>query len=104
MLIVFDEWYNGVPIVYIIACSCKLDNMQPWMHVINDHLWVFKANWHANAFEMDGIRTEINNLKLLGPHNITYLCVLQTQQYIQCPHQPNHYVSWLGSGMLRVIV
>lgn len=62
-LMVFDDWYNGIPVAYIITSSCKQDNLQPWMRALNDHIRTFQADWRPNAFIVDDARAEINSLR-----------------------------------------
>jgi hypothetical protein len=41
IMMVFDEWYNGVPMVYIITSSYKQHDLTPWMNALNKSLSVF---------------------------------------------------------------
>jgi hypothetical protein len=55
-MVVFDEWYNGVLVAYIITSSYKQHDLAPWMHALKKSLLVFKSDWHSNAFIMDDAR------------------------------------------------
>jgi hypothetical protein len=39
-MIVFDEWYNGVLVAYIITSSYKQCDLTPWMDALNKSLLV----------------------------------------------------------------
>ena len=56
---VFDDWYNKIPIAYIITSRCKHDNLEPWMRALNDHIQTFQAYWHPNALIVNDARAKI---------------------------------------------
>jgi hypothetical protein len=62
-MMVLDEWYNGVLVVYIITSNYKQHDLTPWMDALNKSWLVFQSNWHPNAFIVDDVRAEINNLR-----------------------------------------
>jgi len=62
-MMVFDEWYNGVPMAYIITSSYKQHDLTPWMDALNNNLLVFQSNWHPNAFIVDDAKAKINSLR-----------------------------------------
>jgi hypothetical protein len=53
MMMVFDEWYNGVHVAYIITSSYKMHDFSPWMDALNKNLLIVKAYWHPNVFIVD---------------------------------------------------
>jgi hypothetical protein len=55
-MVVFDEWYNGVLVAYIITSSYKQHDLTPWMDALKKSLLVFKSDWHSNAFIVDDAR------------------------------------------------
>jgi hypothetical protein len=44
MMMVFDEWYNGVLVVYIITSSYKQCDLASWMDALNKSLLMVKNN------------------------------------------------------------
>jgi hypothetical protein len=62
-MMVFDEWLNGVHVVYIITSSAKQKDLAPWMNALNDILLFAKQDWCLNAFIVDDTKVEINNLR-----------------------------------------
>jgi len=62
-MMVFDEWYNGVPMVYIITSSYKQHDLALWMDALNKSLVMLKNNWHPNAFIVNDVKVEINNIR-----------------------------------------
>jgi hypothetical protein len=65
-MMVFDEWYNGVLVAYIITSSYNQHHLTPWMDALNKRLLMFQNDWHLNAFIMDDARVEINNLRYVN--------------------------------------
>ena len=59
---VFNDWYNGILVMYIITSSCKQENVELGMWTLNDHIRAFQADWCPNAFIVDETRVEINSL------------------------------------------
>jgi hypothetical protein len=43
-MMVFDEWFNGVPMAYIITSSSKPKDLAPWMGALNDILLSIKQD------------------------------------------------------------
>ncbi len=62
-MMVFDEWYNGVHVAYIITSSYKMHDFSPWMDALNKNLLIVKAYWHPNVFIVDDARVETNCLR-----------------------------------------
>jgi hypothetical protein len=60
---VFDEWYNNVPVAHLITSNYKQCDMAPWMDPLNKSLLMVKSDWHPNAFIVDDGGVEINNLR-----------------------------------------
>jgi hypothetical protein len=58
-MIVFDEWYNGVPVVYVITSSYKQCDLAPWMDALNKNLLMVKNDWHPNAFIVDDVKVAL---------------------------------------------
>ncbi len=50
---VFDEWCNGVHVVYVITSNAKQKDLTPWMNAWNDILLFVKQDWCPNAFIVD---------------------------------------------------
>lgn len=71
-MMVFDEWYSGVPMVYIIISSYKKHHLAPWMDPLNKRLLMFQSDWHPNAFIMDDARVEINSSRYRNDFNARY--------------------------------
>jgi hypothetical protein len=61
-MVVLDEWFNGVPMAYIITSSSKQKDLAPWMNALNDILLFVKQDWCPNAFIVDDSKVEINDL------------------------------------------
>jgi hypothetical protein len=55
-MVVFDDWYNGVLVAYIITSSYKQHDLALWIDALKKSLPVFKSDWHSNAFIMDDAR------------------------------------------------
>jgi hypothetical protein len=43
-MMVFDEWYNGVHVAYIITSSYKQCHLAPWMDALNKRLLMFQSD------------------------------------------------------------
>jgi hypothetical protein len=43
-MMVFDEWYNGVLVAYIITSSYKQRHLAPWMDELNKRLLMFQSD------------------------------------------------------------
>jgi hypothetical protein len=59
---VFDEWFNGVHVVYIITSNAKQKDLAPWMNVLIDIFLFVKQDRRPNVFIVDDAKVEINNL------------------------------------------
>jgi hypothetical protein len=66
IMVVFDEWYNGVLVAYIITSSYNQHHLAPWMDVLNKRLLMFQNDWHPNAFIVDDAKVEINSLRYIN--------------------------------------
>jgi hypothetical protein len=53
MMMVFDEWYNKVPMAYIITSSYKQCDLTLWMDALNKSFLMVKSDWHPNTFIAD---------------------------------------------------
>ncbi len=62
-LMVFDEWKNSCPIVYIITSQNNENNLSKWMDAIKGKMQQSKLDWKPNTFIVDDVKVEINNLK-----------------------------------------
>jgi hypothetical protein len=56
-MMVFNEWYNGVLVAYIITSSYKQHDLALWMDALNKSFLVFKSDWNLNPFIMDDARS-----------------------------------------------
>lgn len=52
-LMVFDEWFNRIPVAYCITSKCRQSDLSPWMMALNDRLCQFQPDWRPNAFISD---------------------------------------------------
>jgi hypothetical protein len=43
-MMVFDEWYNGVPMAYIITSSYKQQHLALWMDALNKRLLMLQSD------------------------------------------------------------
>jgi len=62
-LMVFDEWKNSYPVVYIITFWNNQNNLSKWMDAIKGKMQQSKPNWKPNTFIVDDVNVEINNLR-----------------------------------------
>jgi hypothetical protein len=61
-MMVFDEWFNGVHVAYVITSNAKQKNLDPWMNALDDNLLSIKQDWCPNAFIVDDAKAKINSL------------------------------------------
>jgi hypothetical protein len=69
-MMVFDEWYNGVLVVYVITSSYKQCDLAPWMDTLNKSLLIVKSDWYPNAFIVDDVKVAS------GKFPTTYIFIL----------------------------
>lgn len=59
-IMVFDDWYNGIPVAYIITSKCAEGDILPWMTKLRDRVIAFKSDWRPNAIIVDCAQAELN--------------------------------------------
>ena len=64
IMMVFDEWQNGVPVAFVITAWQKQSDLASWMQKLKDRMLAAKADWHPNAFVLDNANNEINSFRL----------------------------------------
>ena len=62
---VFDEWQNGIPVVYCITSTSKQANLTPWLESLKKKMMDSQGDWYPNAFIVDYVQGEINALKYI---------------------------------------
>jgi hypothetical protein len=35
---VFNQWFNDIPITYCITLQCWQEDLTPWMHALNENI------------------------------------------------------------------
>ena len=74
-LMVFDDWFNGVPVAYIITSSSKQPDLKPWMKALAAKLASMQPGWAPNAFITDCAQAEIGGLQSVWPGVKVFLCL-----------------------------
>lgn len=74
-LMVFDDWFNGVPVAYIITSSSKQPDLEPWMNALGTKLASVQPGWAPNAFITDCAQAEIGGLQSVWPGVKVFLCL-----------------------------
>lgn len=62
-VMVFDEYYNGVPVSYIITSKTAQADLVPWLKALNASMIAKKLDWCPTAFIVDYAQGEINSLR-----------------------------------------
>jgi len=70
---VFDKWYNGVPVAFILTSCSDQDDLILWMRALDSSMKRENPNWRPNAFIVDCAQGEINNLRWVCNHSISLL-------------------------------
>ncbi len=90
-MMVFDEWYNGVPVAYLITSNYKQCDLAPWMDALNKSLLMVKNVWHPNAFIVDDVKVALGKFPtthifilwvLVSKHGHIFYCKFMLPGYV----------------------
>jgi hypothetical protein len=71
---VFDDWQNGCPIVFIIISRSKQTDLALWMKALRDRMLSAQPDWLPNAFIVDDAQAEINTIRYRGHFSTFRYC------------------------------
>ena len=63
---VFDEWYNSIPVAFIITSCLIQEDLKPWMVALKQSLLLEMLEWKPNAFIGDYAQGKINSLQYVS--------------------------------------
>ena len=63
IVMVFNEWQNGIPIAYCITSTSKQAELTPWLESLKKKMTNSQRDWYPNAFIVDCAQGKINALK-----------------------------------------
>jgi hypothetical protein len=59
-VMVFDEWHNGVPVVYIIMNRCQDEDILVWLTKLRNRVLVVSPSWLPITVIVDCVQAELN--------------------------------------------
>ena len=60
IVMVFDEWKNGIPIAFVIVGKSKEKDIMPWLKKLNTRCCIVQPNWQPGSLIVDNAHVELN--------------------------------------------
>jgi hypothetical protein len=100
-VMVFDEWHNGVPVVYVITSRCQEEDILAWLSKLRDRVIGLKPEWMPNAVIVDCVQVELNcitytDYQSLSEIQFVFLPILEACLQNSCSN-----ISHVRCGALR---
>ena len=73
-IMVFDNWRNGIPIVFLVISCTQEHGLILVLRSVHDRVTRLKKNWHPSSIVVDNTHAEINTLRYSLIFFIWWLC------------------------------
>jgi hypothetical protein len=60
IVMVFDEWQNGIPVAFIITSKCTKEDILHWLTSLCNRMVKHREDWYSNALIVDCAKAELN--------------------------------------------